>query len=189
VNAAQPRNWKACTTFITACNRRRTGSRFRWCIRRKGSHSYLHVPLEKVAAVVLTNSPIAIARSSARRRFAPHCRPHFGLLAAEVKSGRVPPSLLPLQSGVGNIANAVLHGLKEGKFENLTSFTEVIQDGMIELLRCGKLTCASATAFSLSPEMGAQFNSQIREFRDRIVLRPQEISNHAELIRRLGVIG
>jgi succinyl-CoA:acetate CoA-transferase len=146
--------------------------------------------LEKVAAVVLTNSPDRNspfkAPDDASRRIAGHI---LDFLAAEVKSGRVPPSLLPLQSGVGNIANAVLHGLKEGKFENLTSFTEVIQDGMIELLRCGKLTCASATAFSLSPEMGAQFNSQIREFRDRIVLRPQEISNHAELIRRLGVIG
>ena len=35
----------------------------------------------------------------------------------------------------------------------LTSYTEVIQDGMIRLLNSGKLTCASATAFSLSPDM------------------------------------
>jgi succinyl-CoA:acetate CoA-transferase len=90
---------------------------------------------------------------------------------------------------VGNIANAVLLGLLEGKFENLTSFTEVIQDGMIELLRSGKLTCASATAFSLSPKMLAQVNAEMASFRKQIVLRPQEISNHSELIRRLGVIG
>ena len=30
----------------------------------------------------------------------------------EVKKGRLPPSLLPLQSGVGNIANAVCTGGK-----------------------------------------------------------------------------
>jgi succinyl-CoA:acetate CoA-transferase len=60
---------------------------------------------------------------------------------------------------------------------------------MIELLRSGKLTCASATAFSLSPEMGVKINAEMANFRERIVLRPQEISNHPEIIRRLGVIG
>jgi hypothetical protein len=96
--------------------------------------------------------------------------------------------LLLLQSGVGNIANAVLFGLDEGKFEDLTSYTEVIQDGMIRLLKSGKLTCASATAFSLSPETLTEVNANMSSYRDRIVLRPQEISNHPEIIRRLGVI-
>jgi len=97
-------------------------------------------------------------------------------------------NLLPLQSGVGNIANAVLFGLEEGPFENLTSYTEVIQDGMIRLLKSGKLTSASATAFSLSPEMLTEVNADMAQYRERIVLRPQEISNHPEIIRRLGVI-
>ena len=60
---------------------------------------------------------------------------------------------------------------------------------MIELLRSGRLTCASATAFSLSPEMGAKVNAEMANYREKIILRPQEISNHAEIIRRLGVIG
>jgi len=81
----------------------------------------------------------------------------------------------------------VLFGLEEGKFEDLTSYTEVIQDGMIRLLKSGKLTCASATAFSLSPEMLTEVNANMSSYRDRIVLRPQEISNHPEIIRRLGV--
>jgi succinyl-CoA:acetate CoA-transferase len=105
-----------------------------------------------------------------------------------VQKGRIPSSLLPLQSGVGNIANAVLFGLKEAPYENLTSYTEVIQDGMVELLRTGKLVCASATAFSLSPDMQAHVNKEMANYRDRMILRPQEISNHAEIIRRLGVI-
>ena len=90
---------------------------------------------------------------------------------------------------MGNIANAVLFGLLEAQFENLTAYTEVIQDGMIELLRSGKLTCASATAFSLSPEVMEKVNSEMANYRERIILRPQEISNHPEIIRRLGVIG
>ena len=105
-----------------------------------------------------------------------------------MKKGRIPSNLLPLQSGVGNIANAVLFGLEEGPFEGLTSYTEVIQDGMIRLLKSGKLTAASATAFSLSPEMLTEVNADMASYRKQIVLRPQEISNHPEIIRRLGVI-
>jgi len=59
---------------------------------------------------------------------------------------------------------------------------------MVRLLKSGKVTSASATAFSLSPEMLTDVNANMPSYRDRIILRPQEISNHPELIRRLGVI-
>lgn len=150
---------------------------------------YLEVAPEKVVAVVLTDSPDRNspfkAPDEASKRIASHI---LEFLSWEVKKGRMPANLLPLQSGVGNIANAVLFGLEEGPFENLTSYTEVIQDGMIRLLKSGKLSSASATAFSLSPEMLTEVNADMASYRDRIVLRPQEISNHPEIIRRLGVI-
>src|SRR5690606_6450954 len=101
---------------------------------------------------------------------------------------RMPASLLPLQSGVGNIANAVLSGLIDSGFEQMTSYTEVIQDGMLDLIDSGKLLMASATSFSLSPETALRLNSNLEHYRDRLILRPQEISNHPELIRRLGCI-
>ncbi len=150
---------------------------------------YLTVPAEKVAAVVLTNScdrnsPFKPPDENSRR-IAGHI---LEFLMWEVRKGRMPASLLPLQSGVGNIANAVLVGLEEGPFEGLTSYTEVIQDGMIRLLKSGKLLSASATAFSLSPEGQAEVNAEMALYHSRIVLRPQEISNHPEIIRRLGVI-
>ncbi len=109
-------------------------------------------------------------------------------LENEVAQHRLPENLLPLQSGVGNIANAVLAGLLEGPFENLTSYTEVIQDGMVDLLDSGKMTVASATAFSLSPEYAVKMNDHAADYRKKIVLRPQDVSNHPEVIRRLGVI-
>jgi len=149
---------------------------------------YLEVPADKVVAIVLSDAPdrnsAFKAPDQASRQIAGHI---LEFLSWEVQ-GRMPANLLPLQSGVGNIANAVLFGLEEGKFEDLTSYTEVIQDGMIRLLKSGKLTCASATAFSLSPEMLTEVNANMPSYRDRIVLRPQEISNHPEIIRRLGVI-
>jgi succinyl-CoA:acetate CoA-transferase len=150
---------------------------------------YLQIPPEKIAAIVLTDSPDRNSAfkvpDAASKRIAGHI---LEFLSWEVQKGRMPENLLPLQSGVGNIANAVLFGLEEGPFEGLTSYTEVIQDGMIRLLKSGKVTSASATAFSLSPEMLNEVNADMASYRERIVLRPQEISNHPEIIRRLGVI-
>jgi succinyl-CoA:acetate CoA-transferase len=122
---------------------------------------YLEVPPEKVVAIVLTDSPdrnsAFKAPDASSKRIAGHILEFLGW---EVKKGRMPAHLLPLQSGVGNIANAVLFGLEEGPFEGLTSYTEVIQDGMIRLLKSGKLTTASATAFSLGPEMMTEVNAK-----------------------------
>jgi succinyl-CoA:acetate CoA-transferase len=150
---------------------------------------YLRCDPNKVVAVVETDAPdrnTAFTPPDERsERIAAHILEFF---AHEVKRGRLPENLLPLQSGVGNIANAVLGGLCHGTFEDLTAYTEVIQDGMLDLLRCGKLTSASATAFSLSPGALATLDADLVHFREKIILRPQEISNHPELIRRLGVI-
>ncbi len=150
---------------------------------------YLQCDLSKVIAVVITDHPdrhsAFDAPNDASFRIAEHI---IDFLQHEVKAGRLPPELLPLQSGVGNIANAVLAGLNQGPFENLTAYTEVLQDGMLDMLRSGKLAFASATALSLGPEATAEFNNNIAFYRQRIVLRPEEVSNHPELIRRLGVI-
>ncbi|MEY2861920.1 MAG: hypothetical protein RL392_2378 [Pseudomonadota bacterium] len=151
--------------------------------------AYLHCDLNKVVAVVETDQPDRNSAFAApddnSNRIAGHI---IDFLKQEVAAGRLPPNLLPLQSGVGNIANAVLIGLNSGPFENLTAYTEVLQDGMLDMLRSGKLTMASATALSFSPEALADFNANIDTYRERIVLRPQEMSNHPELIRRLGLI-
>ena len=150
---------------------------------------YLHVDPAKVVAVVETNAPdrdtAFAAPDENSQRIAAHI---LEFLGHEVAKGRLPAELLPLQSGVGNIANAVLAGLNQGPFDNLSGYTEVLQDGMLEMLRSGKLAMASATALSLSRAGMKEFLDNLDFYRQRIVLRPQEISNHPELIRRLGVI-
>ena len=150
---------------------------------------YLACDPDKIVAIVETdapdrNLPFAAPNESARA-IAGHLMEFF---RHEVAIGRLPASLLPIQSGVGNIANAVLTGLVDSPFEDLTAYTEVIQDGMLDLLDAGKLRMASATAFSLSPEAAEQINANMGAYRSRMILRPQEISNHPELIRRLGCI-
>ena len=144
---------------------------------------------DKIVAIVETDSPDRNAPFSAPDENARAIAGHLiEFLAHEVKLGRLPENLLPLQSGVGNVANAVMAGLMDSPFENLTAYTEVLQDGMLELLESGKLTVASATALSLSPEAAADLNDRMDQFRGKLILRPQEISNHPELIRRLGCI-
>ncbi len=106
----------------------------------------------------------------------------------EVKKGRLTNKLLPLQSGVGNVANAVLDGLLDSPFHDLMAYTEVIQDGMMDLLDSGKMLAASSTAFGLSDTAAKRFRENLDFYREKIILRPQEISNHPEVIRRLGTI-
>jgi succinyl-CoA:acetate CoA-transferase len=150
---------------------------------------YLRCPADKIIAVVPTNSPDYATRArppdADSRLIAGHL---LDFLADEVRRGRLPATLLPLQSGVGNVTNAVLAGLDGGPFQALTAYSEVVQDGMLRLLLSGTMTVASATAFSLSEHGVADLRANIAAYRDRIILRPQEISNHPEVIRRLGCL-
>ena len=151
---------------------------------------YLECDLDKIHAIVLTdtfdrNSKFADPDENSKRIAAQI----IDFFSHEVKAGRLPKNLLPLQSGVGNVANAVLMGLQDGPFDDLTGYTEVLQDGMLDLIISGKMKSASATALSFSPDALQRFNDNIEFLRDKIVLRPMEITNNPELIRRLGVIG
>ncbi len=110
-------------------------------------------------------------------------------LANEIKTGRIPEEFLPIQSGVGNIANAVMASL--GTNDDIPTFemyTEVIQDSVIDLLRSGKIRFASGCSLTVTTPVLKEIYADIEFFRSRIVLRPQEMSNSPELARRLGLI-
>jgi len=110
-------------------------------------------------------------------------------LAAEIKSGRIPKEFLPIQSGVGNIANAVMASLgKNPDIPVFEMYTEVIQDSVIELLRNGKIKFASGCSLTITTPVLKELYKDLEFFRDKIVLRPQEMSNSPELARRLGLI-
>lgn len=150
----------------------------------------LECDTDKILGIVLTNSGDRNSKfaepDDVSKRIAAQV---IDFLDHEVKAGRLPKSLLPLQSGVGNVANAVMAGLLDAPFEDLTGYTEVLQDGMLDLILAKKMKTASATALSFSPDALARFNENIEFLKDKIILRPMEISNNPELIRRLGVIG
>jgi len=122
----------------------------------------------------------------------------------EVKHGRMPANLLPIQSGIGNIANAVIGGLSESKFEHLKVWTEVIQlivsgglsnnqqvlqDTFLDLFDSGRLDFATATSIRFSPDGFKRFYDGWEQYHNKLLLRSQQVSNSPEIIRRLGVIG
>jgi succinyl-CoA:acetate CoA-transferase len=107
----------------------------------------------------------------------------------EVAKGRIPPGLLPFQSGIGNVANAVLSCLaRSDRIESVRMYTEVLQDSIFDLVDAGKLECASTSALTFSAAGLDRFLGEIEELRRTFVIRPQEISNNPEVIRRMGII-
>ncbi|MDR1673182.1 MAG: acetyl-CoA hydrolase/transferase family protein [Bacteroidales bacterium] len=110
-------------------------------------------------------------------------------LVNEMKAGRIPKEFLPVQSGVGNIANAVLASM--GANKNIPVFeiyTEVIQDAVISLMKDGRVKFASGCSFTVSNPAMEEIYNNLAFFKDKLLLRPQEISNNPEIIRRLGLI-
>ncbi|MCK8137226.1 acetyl-CoA hydrolase/transferase family protein [Pseudoalteromonas sp. 2CM28B] len=106
----------------------------------------------------------------------------------EVAQQRMPANLGPLQAGIGNIANAVMMGLLDSDFKDLTMYSEVLQDSTFDLIDAGKLNFASGCSIILSERCNAQVFNNLEKYRDKLVLRPQEMSNHPEIVRRLGII-
>nr|GFD56083.1 hypothetical protein [Tanacetum cinerariifolium] len=92
-----------------------------------------------------------------------------------------------LQSGIGNIANAVIEGLATGgaNFKNLKVWTEVLQDSFLDLFDSGNLDFATATSIRFSPEGFQRFYKGWEEYAPKLLLRSQQVSNSPEIIRRL----
>ena len=150
---------------------------------------YVPVEVEKIVAVVpcdITDKvrPLGAIDEDAQKMG----KNLVDFFKAEVAAGRLPKNLRPLQSGVGSVANAVINGLVNSDFEDLTVYTEVIQDGMFDLIDAGKLRVCSGTALSPSPECLKKFYENVDKYKKYIILRPQEVANSPEVARRIGVI-
>lgn len=110
-------------------------------------------------------------------------------LVAEMHAQRIPKQFLPVQSGVGNIANCILAALGERReIPPFEMYSEVLQDSVVRLLEAERCRFASTCALTLSPATMRQVTGNLGFFHSRILMRPQEISNHPEVVRRLGLI-
>ncbi|MBN6188915.1 acetyl-CoA hydrolase/transferase family protein [Aneurinibacillus sp. BA2021] len=147
------------------------------------------VPLEKIKGIVVTeekDTASSIVKPDEETAvMASHL---IAFLRKEVSAGRLPKTLAPMQSGIGSVANAVFHGFLDSEFTDLEVYSEVLQDAVFDLLDAGKIRFASGCSIILSKEKGDQVFSQFEKYKDHVLLRPQEISNHPEIVRRLGLI-
>lgn len=145
--------------------------------------------IDKIKGIVFTeqlDSPSTILPPDEEtQQIADHL---LGFLRDEIEEGRLTKKLMPLQSGIGTVANAVLHGMLESEFENLEVYSEVLQDAVFDLIDAGKVDFASACSITLSEEKMETVFGDFEKYRDKLVIRPQEISNQPELIRRLGLL-
>ena len=151
---------------------------------------YLTVPPEKIAAVIETNMPDEVGAFAESNDTDVKIADNLvGFLLGELASGRIPKEFLPIQSGVGNINNAVLKALGEHQdFPVFSMYTEVFQDSATELLEKGKISGISASSLTVLPSTLKKIYANFDFFKSKIVLRPQELSNNPEIVRRLGVI-
>lgn len=145
---------------------------------------------EKIVGVVMSDAyegvkPFTPLDETTKMIGANVCR----FLLGELRKGGIPSTFLPIQSGVGNVANAVLYGLADAKeIPPFEMYTEVIQDAVIDLMKQGRCKFGSTSSLTVSNEVEEEVISNIDFFKEHVVIRPVEISNNPEVIRRLGVI-
>lgn len=150
---------------------------------------FIPVPPERIAAIVIStkldSSSTVLDPDAETRAIAGHLTE---FLKNEVAHSRLPSHLQPLQAGIGTIANAVLHGFIDSPFHDLTMYSEVLQDSTFDLMDAGKMVFASGSSITLSAPKYAEVMGRFHDYKRKLILRPQEISNHPEVVRRLGLI-
>ena len=150
---------------------------------------YVKCGLDKIAAIVESNvldKVIPMKEPDEKsRRIANNL---INFWKSEIVAGRLPQNLLPMQSGVGAIANAVLYCLKDSGFKDLVMYSEILQPSVIDLIDAGIVRLASGCAFNTTPSVYERFRANPNFYRDKIILRPLDISNSGEVIHRLGCI-
>ena len=152
--------------------------------------SYVEIDAKKIVGVVECNIP---DEARAFKDLDP-VTTQIGMnvaefLLADMRRGIIPQSFLPLQSGVGSTANAILAALSQDKnVPDFNIFTEVLQDAVVDMMLEGRVKDASACSLTVTNESLMKVYDNIDYFKNHLTLRQSEISNSPELIRRLGVI-
>jgi succinate CoA transferase len=152
--------------------------------------TYARVDPDKILGIVTTDCADELTETSPPNATSAAIARHVvQFLLDEMASGRLPAEMLPIEAGVGNVANAVLAGL--GRHPDVPKFmmyTEVFQPAAFELMTQERIVGASTCALTLTPKQMADLVDEIDFYAPRLVLRPQEISNNPAAVRQMGVI-
>ncbi|MEM5785813.1 MAG: succinate CoA transferase [Syntrophobacteraceae bacterium] len=153
-------------------------------------YPYARVDPKKIVGIIESEEPDQIHRFTPpdwrSKRIADHV---VRFLFGEMINGHIPREFLPLQSGVGNLCNSVMAALGSNPYiPPFLMYSVVFQDSLVGLMEQGKLLAASVSSLSVTADTLKRICSNMDFFGPKIVLRPQEVSNDAGVVRRLGVI-
>lgn len=159
-------------------------------VRDRAGSPYIKVDPSKIIGIVENDAPDQVGAFAPVDPVTAKIGDNVAnFIAEQIKNGTIPKEFLPIQSGVGNIANAVLGSLGANKdIPAFSMYTEVIQDSVIDLMKNGRVNFASGCSLTVTTPVLDEIYSNLDFFRDKIVLRPQELSNNPEVVRRLGLI-
>lgn len=151
---------------------------------------YVQVDPNKIIGVVETNLPDGTKEFDSVNEVTMQIGKNVSdFLAEQLAKGGIPKEFLPIQSGVGNIANAVLSCMGDNpQIPPFQMYTEVVQDSVIDLMKKGRCTFASTCSLNISDHLAEELFQDLDSYRDKLVLRPSEISNHPGMVHRLGLI-
>jgi acetyl-CoA hydrolase len=143
----------------------------------------------KIVGIVRTNMRDWVSAFSSSDEDSDRIRENVAnFLSNEIRNGRNLPQL-SIQSGVGNMANSILKALYvETSIPSYTMYSEVLHDSVIEAIKCGNISFARGAAVTVPQEYLGEIYRNYDFFNTRLILKPQEISNHPEIILRLGII-
>ncbi len=150
---------------------------------------YIVVDPDKIKGIIIsdkkTTSPQRPVIDETSRKIAKNIVSFF---EKEVEAGRLPENLLPFQTGLGGLGGAILSELDQSKFTNLAVHSALLDEGLLDLIDSGKIRAVSGAGLFLTEEGLQRFVKNIERYRQKIILRPIDIVNAAEVIQRLGVI-
>lgn len=161
-----------------------------YSVKDRAGSPYVKVDPSKIIGIVENNAPDQVGGFAPVDATTAKIGDNVAaFLASQIHNGTLPKEFLPIQSGVGNIANAVLGSLGANKdIPAFTMYTEVIQDAVISLMKEGRVSFASGCSLTVTNEVLEDIYQNLDFFKDKLVLRPQEMSNNPEVVRRLGLI-
>ena len=109
------------------------------------------------------------------------------VLNSEIAAGRLEKNFT-FQSGVGGVANAVLTDLIQSGFKDLRMYSELMTDIAIKSMVDGTISEATTTGISVTGDTYETFINNLDYYKKHLVIRPVDMTNNGELIRRMGVV-
>ena len=144
---------------------------------------------DKIYAIVETTAPMPAAEkvrepNEVNRQIAGN---FVRFLESEMETGKLPTPPPPLELGIGALAEVILERLKASGLKSLSLYLPGVTEGVLDLIDAGKVAFVAATNLRMGKTGLNRFFTNIERYRS-IILRPLDVINNGDVIRRMNVI-